>query len=161
MTIYSPTSSPSASSSDKLSTSPLSSLLSDLSSSLVSSQALPLPFQLPWSANLCISQANQSILPLSCANSLVLQSIITTTSLSHWSKTCVTGSSHINGPATENPPNASSISSMLAASATAFLILLHFSPPHGDIVTMVGNASLSLCFSLLANLFIVTIDTSR
>ena len=122
------------STSDTSSTSSLSSPSSNFSSSSVSSgRALPLPFQSLWSAILFISHANPSILPLSHASSLVLRSMAAITSPSRQSRTCTTGSGHVDGPTTENPPNASSISLVLTASATALLVLLHFSPPHATL----------------------------
>ena len=154
-------SSPSASSSDLPSIS--SSLSPDFTySSLVSSgQALPFPFCSLWLAILFISQVNRSILPPSHASFLVLQFMATITSPSHRSRTCVIGSGYIDGPTTKNPPNASLISSVLTASATAVLVLLRFSPPHSNIATTVANVSLSLHFSPLADLFIIAINTSK
>ena len=151
---YSSASSPSASASDT--SSDFSS-----SSSVSSGRALPLPFQSLWSAILFISHAKPSILPPSCASSLVLRSIAAITSPSRRSRTCATGSGRVNGPTTENPPSASSISSVLAMLATALFVLLRFSPPHGDVATTVADVSLSLRFSPLANLIIVATDTSK
>ena len=91
----------------------------------------------------------------------MLQSIAAITSPSHQSKTCATGSGCVDGPATKNPPNASSISLVLATSVTALFILLRFLPPHGNVATMVADILLFLCFSPLANLFIVAINTSK
>ena len=146
-----------------LSTSSLSSPSSNFSSSssVSSGRALPFHFQSLWSAILFISHVNPSILPPSHASSLVLQSMAAITSPSCRSKTCATGSGRIDGPATENPPNTSSISLVLAASATALLVLLCFSPPHGDVATTVADILLSLHFSPLANLFIIAVDTSK
>ena len=73
----------------------------------------------------------------------------------------MTGSSRVNGPTTKNPPNASLISSVLAASATVFFVLLHFLPPHGDVATTVTNILLSLHFSPLTDLSIIAADTLK
>ena len=50
---------------------------------------------------------------------------------------------------------------VLATLVTDLFVLLCFLPPHSNVVTMVANTSLSLCFSPLADLFIVAVNTSK